>query len=90
MFSGNVYHVPENVDLDTIALAEPLACCINGQRNSQIKLGDTVVVIGAGPIGLMHLILAKHSGAKVIVSELNKQKLTNCFRFRSRFGSRSS
>lgn len=74
LLSGNVYHIPENVDFETIALAEPLACCINGQRNSQIKLGDIVVVIGAGPIGLMHLLLAKHSGARVIVSELNEQR----------------
>lgn len=72
--SGNVYHAPAGADLDNIALAEPLACCINGQGNSPIKLGDTVVIMGAGPIGLMHMILAKQSGAKVIVSEPSEQR----------------
>ena len=72
--SGNVYHVPTSADLVDIALVEPLACCINGQGNSPIKLGDTVIVMGAGPIGLMHMILAKRSGAKVIVSEPSEQR----------------
>ena len=67
--SGNVYHAPSGVDLEGVALAEPLACCINGHGNSPVKLGDTVVVMGAGPIGLMHMLLAKQSGARVIVSE---------------------
>lgn len=72
--SGNVYHVSKEIPLENIALAEPLACCINGQNNSPIKLGDVVVIIGAGPIGLMHMLLAKHSGAKVIISEPNAQR----------------
>jgi L-iditol 2-dehydrogenase len=67
--SGNVYPAPAGVDLQGVALAEPLACCINGHGNSPVKLGDTVVVMGAGPIGLMHMLLAKQSGARVIVSE---------------------
>lgn len=72
--SGNVYHIPENVSLEKIALAEPLACCINGQGNSPIKLGDAVLIMGAGPIGLMHMVLAKNSGARVIVSEPNSKR----------------
>lgn len=73
--TGNVFPIPEGVSFDSAALAEPLACCINGQKNVGIKLGDTVVIIGAGPIGLMHIMLAKLSGAtKIIVSELNEQR----------------
>lgn len=72
--SGNVYHAPLGVDLVGLALAEPLACCINGHGNSPVKLGDTVVVMGAGPIGLMHMMLAKQSGAKVIVSEPSENR----------------
>lgn len=75
--SGNVYHVPEGADLEDIALAEPLACCINGQGNSPVKLGDVVVIIGAGPIGLIHMLLAKRSGARVIISEPNAQRRNN-------------
>ncbi len=67
--SGNIYHAPDRIPFEEIALAEPLACCINGQRKSPVKLGDVAVIMGAGPIGLMHLALAKSSGARVIVSE---------------------
>ncbi|TCW38030.1 L-iditol 2-dehydrogenase [Thermohydrogenium kirishiense] len=71
--AGNVYHVFGEVPFEYIALAEPIACCINGQRNSPIKLGNVVVIIGAGPIGLIHMLLAKVSGARtVIVSEPNE------------------
>jgi L-iditol 2-dehydrogenase len=70
--AGNVFRVPDGMDFEAAALAEPLACCINGQRNADIRLGDTVVVLGAGPIGLMHAALAKSAGARqVIVSEPN-------------------
>ncbi len=68
--AGNVFRVPDGMDFEAAALAEPLACCINGQNNAGIELGDTVLVLGAGPIGLMHAALAKSSGARqVIVSE---------------------
>ncbi|BCV25947.1 zinc-dependent dehydrogenase [Gelria sp. Kuro-4] len=72
---GNVYRLPADLPFEAAALAEPLACCVNGQRNSQIGLGDAVVILGAGPIGLMHLALAKAAGAgRVIVSEPNDQR----------------
>ena len=72
---GHVYHVPEGVSWGAAALAEPLACCINGQEKVGIEMGDTVVVIGAGPIGLMHVKLAKAKGARtVIVSELHDHR----------------
>ncbi|MDK2784550.1 MAG: hypothetical protein PWQ41_1302 [Bacillota bacterium] len=72
---GNVYRLPADLPFEAAALAEPLACCVNGQRNSRIGLGDVVVVLGAGPIGLMHIALAKAAGASlVIVSEPNDQR----------------
>jgi L-iditol 2-dehydrogenase len=55
---------------EQLALAEPLACVVNGQRWSRVQVDDTVLVMGAGPIGLLHLQLALASGARaVIVSE---------------------
>lgn len=70
--AGNVFKMPEGMSYEAAALAEPLACCINGQRNAGVKMGDTVVVLGAGPIGLMHAALARLSGARqVIISEPN-------------------
>ncbi|MDF2462900.1 MAG: Alcohol dehydrogenase GroES-like protein [Ramlibacter sp.] len=70
--AGNVFHMPEGMSFEAAALAEPLACCINGQRNAQVGMGDSVVILGAGPIGLMHAALARAAGARqVIVSEPN-------------------
>lgn len=70
--AGNVIKLPDHVSFTAGALIEPLACCIRGLKNAQVGLNDTVLIVGAGPIGLMHLQLAKISGAsKVIVSEPN-------------------
>lgn len=73
--SGNVQIVPQGVSWVAGALAEPFGCCLNGQRKLDISPGDTVTIIGAGPIGLMHAMLAKASGAgEVIVSEPNEKR----------------
>lgn len=67
---GNVVKLPENVSFEEGALIEPLACCIRGMKNAGTGFNDTVLILGAGPIGLMHLQLSKIAGAKqVIVSE---------------------
>jgi L-iditol 2-dehydrogenase len=50
------------------ALTEPLACVVHGIEESNIKLGDTVAVIGAGPIGQMLIMLAKKNGASTIIA----------------------
>ena len=68
--SGNVLKLPEQVSFVEGALIEPLSCCLRGLRNAAIKLGDIVLIMGTGPIGLMHVQLSKlASAAKVIVSE---------------------
>jgi L-iditol 2-dehydrogenase len=73
--SGNVFKMPEGMTFEAAALSEPLACCINGQKNAQVGLGDSVVILGAGPIGLMHAALARAAGARqVIVSEPNASR----------------
>lgn len=70
--SGNVVKLPDSVDFVEGALIEPLACCIRGLKNAGTGFNDTVLVVGAGPIGLMHLQLSQIVGAsKVIVSEPN-------------------
>jgi L-iditol 2-dehydrogenase len=69
---GNVFAMPDGLSFEKAALAEPLACVINGQERVGVHQGDTVVVLGAGPIGILHLKLARDAGAyKVIVSEPN-------------------
>ncbi len=74
--AGNVLHLPQGLAFEAAALAEPLACCINGQRNAGgVDPGDAVVIVGAGPIGLMHAALAKLAGATtVVMSEPNESR----------------
>ena len=72
---GNVQHrglnqVGERDDPALLSLAEPLACCLNGQMLSGVSAGDRVLILGGGPVGAINSILAKQRGAeKVIVSE---------------------
>ncbi|MGC8971170.1 MAG: zinc-dependent dehydrogenase [bacterium] len=71
-----VQRIPEYLSFDEACLTEPLACVVNGQNLSNIQAGDTVVIIGAGPIGLMHAMLAKAKGAtKIIISEIAEKRL---------------
>jgi L-iditol 2-dehydrogenase len=63
----NTHAIPENVPFETAAFVEPLACVVHGIELSGIRAGDLVFVIGAGPIGLMHIQLAKIHGAKTVV-----------------------
>jgi threonine dehydrogenase-like Zn-dependent dehydrogenase len=73
---GNVIPLPETVDFDAAALAEPLACVLRGQDAVDVSPGDAVLVMGAGPIGLLHVLLARQRGARlVIVSDLVPQRL---------------
>ncbi len=67
---ANVYKLPENLSLLAGAMTEPVACAVHGIDRAQIKPGSTVVVLGAGPMGLILLQLARAAGAgKLIVSE---------------------
>jgi L-iditol 2-dehydrogenase len=67
----NTHSIPDSLPFRDAALTEPLACVVHGIEESNIRLGDTVVVIGAGPIGQMMVMLAKKSGAStIIVSDL--------------------
>lgn len=67
---SQVFKLADNVDFETGAMAEPLACCIHGIDLAKIRTGDSVCIIGGGPIGLLMLQLAKLCGAsKVILSE---------------------
>jgi L-iditol 2-dehydrogenase len=73
---GNVMHLPDEVSFEEAALNEPLSCVINGNEACRIALGDTVLIFGAGPIGLLHLTLAKLSGGGVVVvSDLIEERL---------------
>jgi L-iditol 2-dehydrogenase len=62
----NTLSVPDGVPLEHAALTEPLACVVRGFEESGARAGDTMVVIGAGPIGLMFMHVAELAGVKVI------------------------
>jgi len=62
----NTYVIPPHLDYRDAALAEPLACVVKGVEDSEMRAGDTVVVLGVGPIGSMFIRLAKLRGAKVV------------------------
>lgn len=71
--AGNVFDVPEGISFEKAALTEPLACVMNGQERVGVYLGDVVVILGAGPIGILHVKLARLAGARtIIVSEPNE------------------
>jgi L-iditol 2-dehydrogenase len=63
----NTHVIPEGIDYRDAALTEPLACVLKGLEDTGVTAGDTVTVIGLGPIGMMFVILAKLRGARVIV-----------------------
>lgn len=74
--NGCINKIPDNLSFEEASIAEPLACCINGQELSKVKLGDAVVVMGAGPVGWFHTQLARSKGAtKVILIDVSPVRL---------------
>ncbi|KAF7265769.1 hypothetical protein GWI33_020848 [Rhynchophorus ferrugineus] len=61
------YKLPQNVDLEQGALMEPLAVSVHSCKRANITSGDTVLILGAGPIGLVSLMTARAYGAQTIV-----------------------
>lgn len=67
--------IPEGLPYDEAAFAEPLACCYNGVDRTPIRSGDTVVIVGVGPIGQLLAQLARVKGGRVIAVDLDKGRL---------------
>ncbi len=68
--------IPDGVSFAEASVAEPLACVLNGQELAQVGAGDVVVVVGAGPIGCLHVRLARSRGAEAVyLVELNRGRL---------------
>ncbi len=75
MREKQVYKVSDELSFIEAAMAEPISCCLHGIDLCNIKAGDTVLVIGGGPIGMIMMQLAKNAGAsKVIMSEPVEEK----------------
>ena len=72
----NTQQIQSHVSYEEAPLTEPLACVLHGLEKAHIKLGDTIAIIGAGPVGLLHLITAKKMGAgKIIISDMIDERL---------------
>lgn len=65
--AGCLFVADTDLPSEALALAEPLACVVTGQRMSPVEPGDVVLIMGAGPIGLLHLQMAILSGARTVI-----------------------
>lgn len=75
MREKQVYKVSDDLSFIEAAMTEPISCCLHGIDLCNIKAGDTVLVIGGGPIGMIMMQLAENAGAsKVIMSEPVEEK----------------
>jgi L-iditol 2-dehydrogenase len=78
---GNVCPIPDGLSFAEAALAEPFSCVYASFERAQLAPGDAVLVIGAGPIGLLHAKLYRMAGAGlVMIHDLNEQRLAVCAR----------
>ncbi len=73
---GGVVKLPDNVSYELATFVEPVNTCIKGIETLALKPGETVLVIGQGPIGMILAFLAQRAGARVITSDLFPQRLT--------------
>ena len=72
----NMQEIPKYVSYEEAAITEPLACVLHGVEEANVKLGDTVAIIGSGPVGLLHLLTVKKIGAeKTIIIDLVDERL---------------
>jgi len=79
---GNVVEIPGSLSFVEAALSEPLSCCYNAQQACRLAPGETMVIMGAGPMGLMNLLLAWYIGAgQVIVSEVQEARARQAVEF---------
>jgi L-gulonate 5-dehydrogenase len=71
----NLHVVPENLSLQQAAFAEPLAIGVQACRRGEVAAGDRVLILGAGPIGLATLEVARSRGAEVWITDINRRRL---------------
>jgi L-iditol 2-dehydrogenase len=76
MVTVNMQEIPDNTSFEEASITEPLACVLHGDEEARIGIGDSVVIIGAGPIGLLHLLTVKKMGVgKTIIIDLVEERL---------------
>ncbi len=78
---GIVHHIPQGLSSLHAALAEPMSSVLACHDKAGTDLDDTVAVMGAGPIGCLHAVIAKRRGARVIISQRSEARLALARRF---------
>lgn len=74
--SGSLVGISDAISYDEAALTEPLGCTVNSIETCRLKVGASLLIVGAGPMGLMNLLVGRVAGAgKIIVSEPNENRL---------------
>jgi L-iditol 2-dehydrogenase len=80
--NGHVIKVPDTISAEHAALAEPLSCAVNACENADVKPGDSVVICGAGPLGIMNLCVVRSLGAsQIILAEISAARLAQAGQF---------
>ncbi len=82
---NGTFLLPKEISFEDGTFIEPLGCVVRGQRIVNVKKGDTVLVIGSGISGLLHIQLAKLKGTKVIATDINDYRLKSAKKFGADF-----
>ena len=75
---GNISVTPNGLSAADATIAEPLSCAYNGFTKCFVKPGDKALVVGAGPIGVMHALLLHMAGASVAMNDISQERLHLC------------
>ena len=79
IMQGNLIPLPRGLTPDDATLNEPLSCVYNGFLKCEIAVGENVLIVGAGPVGVMHAMFARIAGAaNIIVCDLSQERLVQC------------
>jgi L-iditol 2-dehydrogenase len=73
--SSQVFPVPEELSFNEAAFAEPLACCIHSLKRLKVAMTEDILIVGAGVMGLLHLLAARCMGLRVTVSDPDGSRL---------------
>ena len=81
LVQNGTYLLPDSVSYDQATFIEPLACVVRAQRLAAIEEGQTLLILGSGISGLLHVKLARHKKCKVMATDISKRKLELAKRF---------
>ncbi|MGC8714602.1 MAG: zinc-dependent dehydrogenase [Leptodesmis sp.] len=68
--NGGLIQIPDSITFEQASFVEPTNCCLKAVKKAQVQPGQTVLITGAGPIGLMFIMLVKYFGARAIATDL--------------------